>query len=490
MAPSNSGDICPTGLPGLDTVLNGGLPSRRVYLISGDPGAGKTTLSLQFLIEGVRRKEKGLYITLSETRDELLQVAKSHGWDLSGIEIFELATIEEQIRGDLENTFFHPSDVELTRVIKALREEIQRINPKRVVFDSLSELRMMAESPLRFRRQMLSLKQFLASLDCTVLCLDDRTGKPADLQIDSIAHGVIELNKTHPEYGVARRTLLVNKLRGLKFREGNHDFTITSGGLVIFPRLMAGKHPAHKETSRFESHISGLDALLGGGLDRGTSSIFLGPPGTGKSTLTIKYACVAASQGEKVHYFVFDETMGTLFARSTALGIHLQEHMDAGILNIEVVDPAEITPGELCHRIREGVENQGIRMVIIDSLNGYLNAIPETKYLTLQLHELLAYLNQKGVVTLLVLAQQGLIGHMQSVIDLTYLADTVILHRFYEDCGEVKKAISVIKKRSGLHERHIREFSVDKDGIHVGEPLRQFRGVLTGTPELQEKSAR
>lgn len=481
---SNSSPLCSSGVPGLDTVLSGGLPRNRLYLIEGDPGAGKTTAALQFLLDGVRKGERGLYVTLSETRDELESVAQSHGWALEGLDIFELSAVEQQLQLDNENTFFHSADVELGKTTQILLDAVERAKPLRVVFDSLSEMRLLAESPLRYRRQVLSLKQYFAGKNSTVLFLDDRSSDAKDLQVRSLAHGVLMLERASPEYGVSRRTLSVEKLRGVKFVEGYHDFVIETGGVRIFPRLIASD--SHREFTRgvFSSGIQGLDALLCGGVDRGTSTVLMGPPGSGKSTLALQHAIEAARQGEQVDFFVFDETLGTLLARADSLGMEVQPHIASGLLNITQIDPAEISPGELADRIRRGVEERNTRMVIIDSINGYYYAMPEEGYLNLQLHELLAYLNQNGVVTLLILAQKGFIGTMQTDVDLTYLADTVILFRYFEAAGEVRQAISVIKKRSGNHERTLRGFNISRAGIVVGEPLREFHGVLTGLPRV------
>lgn len=482
-----TGDLCTTGVTGLDNVLCGGLPRNRLYLVEGDPGVGKTTLALQFLLQGARLGESGLYITLSETRDELTAVGRSHGWSFDDFCIFELSSIEQQLKGETEHTFFHPAEIELNRTTEILMAQVEESKPLRVVFDSLSEMRLMAETPLRYRRQILSLKQFFAGKNCTVLFLDDRTSQANDLQVRSLAHGVLTMEKTSPKYGVARRTLVVEKIRGVKFREGFHDFSIRTGGLVIFPRLVASEHHLPFKREPFPSGIAGFDALTGGGIDRGTSTIIMGPPGTGKSTLAMRHAYVAATRGERVSFYIFDETMGTLVARAAALGMDLQPQIDSGLLRIEQVDPAEISPGELTYRIQQAVQREQTRMIIIDSINGYLNAMPEELYLNLQLHEMLAFLNQQGVITIMILAQQGLIGQMQSVVDLTYLADTVVLLRYFEALGEVRQAISVLKKRSGRHERTIREFRVDSTGIHVGQPLHEFQGVLTGVPTFQGK---
>jgi len=471
----------------LDAVLNGGLPSNRLYLVKGDPGVGKTTMAMQFLLQGVKNGEVGLYVTLSETHDEILTVARSHGWELdgnNGIHLFDLSRIEQTIRGESESTFFHPSEVELNRTTDALITEVRRVKPRRVVFDSLSEMRMLADTALRYRRQILQLKQFFAGLECTVMLLDDRTSGTQDLQVESIAHGVIELSSVSPEYGVARRQLSVLKIRGSEFREGSHDMVLCRGGITVFPRLVAGEHHRDFKREDFPSGIPALDALLGGGLGRGTSTMFMGPPGTGKSTLALQFVLAAAERGERVLMFVFDETKGTLLDRAAQLGMGLQKHVDSGVVRIDQIDPAEISPGELVNRIRVGVVDNDVRMVVIDSINGYLNAMPAERYLTLQLHELLSYLNQQGVITIMVLAQQGLVGTMQSTVDLTYLSDTVILTRFFEARGELKQALSIIKKRSGNHERTIREMWVGKSGLCVGEPLVDMQGVLTGVPSF------
>ena len=472
------------GIEGLDDVLVGGLPRNRLYLVQGDPGVGKTTLSLQFLMEGVRRGESVLYITLSESRDELEAVAQSHGWNLDGIRVFEMSSMEEEFAGELVGTFFHPSEIELNRTTQILLDEVNRSAPTRLVLDSLSELRMLAETPLRYRRQILQLKQYFAGRNCTVLFLDDRSMDAPDLQIESIAHGVIGLKMMSPTYGVSRRHLNVQKIRGQRYREGNHDYIIQRGGLVVFPRLVAAEHHTDFPRSSLACGISGLDEQLGGGLDRGTANLFMGPPGTGKSTLALKFALAAAAQGERSHLYLFDETVGNLLARANSLSMDLEQQVINGMIRLEQIDPAEISPGELAFRIRNSVQAEGTRLVVIDSINGYLNAMPEERYLNLQLHELFAFLNQQGIITIMILAQQGLVGAMKSTVDLTYLADTVLLLRFFETRGSLRQAISVIKKRTGYHQRTILELHFAKGGIVVGPALTQLQGVLSGIPEI------
>ncbi len=485
MKTKNISNITRTGVPGFDQVLGGGLPSQRLYLLQGEPGTGKTTLSLQFLLEGAKRGERGLYVTFSETKEELEAVARSHDWDLSQISLLELSAIEQQLRPEAQNTVFHPADVEMNATTKVLLNEVERVNPDRVVFDSVSEMRMLAETPLRYRRQMLALKQFFSGKACTVLILDDLTASPKDLQVQSIVHGVINLQKMHPEFGDERRRLNIVKIRGVKFSGGHHDYTIEHGGLRVYPRMVPAETYPKFDRKPISSGISQLDHLLGGGLDRGTSNLFMGPAGTGKSTLAIQYALAAAERGEHAAIYAFEESMNTLLSRTSSLGMNLPKYIDAGKLTIQKIDPAELSPGEFADLIRHSVEKNNTRVVVIDSLNGYLHAMPQEQFLILQLHELLAYLGNHGVATLLVLAQQGLMGAMMSTpIDLTYLADTVIITRYFEAEGAVKKAVSVIKKRGGFHEATIREFSVGKEGVQVGPPLDRFRGVLTGVPEL------
>ncbi|HEX8371418.1 MAG TPA: ATPase domain-containing protein [Chthoniobacterales bacterium] len=471
-----------TGIAGLDEILMGGLPSHRFYLVQGDPGVGKTTLGLQFLLAGDAVGEKGLYITLSETHDELIEVANSHQWDLSPISIFELSAIEQTLAAESQNTLFHPAEVELNQIAQVLMDKVAEVNPVRVIFDSLSELRLLAQNPLRYRRQLLSLKQFFAGRKCTVVVMDDRTSESSDREVQSIAHGVIKLEHNSPKYGDARRRITVVKVRGSVFRGGYHDYVITRGGLVVFPRLSAGARQEDYRSGDSSSGIPSLDNLLCGGLDLGSSTLFMGPPGTGKSTLSAQFASAAAARGERAVIFTFDEKVETYVRRADLVGMRFSEHIAEGRIEASQINPAVLSPGEFANRIVKAVEERQAKVVVIDSLNGYLNSMPEESFLAIQMHELLSYLAQKGVVTILVLAQNGLIGAMQAPVDITYLADSVVILRYFEAMGEVKKAISVIKKRSGQHEKTIREFGINSHGLQVGEPLASLHGVLTGVP--------
>jgi circadian clock protein KaiC len=456
-----------------------------LYLIEGDPGAGKTTLALRYLLEGAKVGETGLYVTLSETKEEINAVAESHGWSIDPIHVVELVASEETLTPDTQYMMYHPSETELSETTKKVLDEVERVKPRRVVFDSLSEMRLLAQNPLRYRRQILALKQFFSGRKCTVLLLDDRTSEDSDLQVRSIAHGVLTLEQLSPEYGAERRRLRVVKLRGKAYKGGYHDFTIVKGGLDVFPRLVAADHRQGFRREQVASGVQSLDELLGGGLDRGTSTLILGPAGSGKSSVAIQYAVAAAGRGERAAIFAFDESLGTLAARTAALGVDLQSHIDAGNITVQQVDPAEMSPGEFVHAVRKQVEERQSKLVVIDSLNGYINSMPEERFLTIQLHELLTYLGQKGVTTILVVAQHGLMGSaIQSPVDVSYLADSVILTRYFELKGRVKKAISVVKKRSGAHEESIRELRLGKGGIQVGKPLDNLRGVLTGVPSF------
>lgn len=471
-----------TGIEGLDDILGGGFTPNRLYLLEGEPGSGKTTMGLQFLLAGVQAGETVLYVTLSETRDELLETAASHGWSLDGIHIHELLPMGDQLDPESQYTMFHPSEVELGETTGRMLQEVERLQPTRVVFDSLAEIRLMAGTMLRFRRQVLALKQYFAGRQTTVLLLDDANGVEQGAPVHTIVHGAVMLSQMRPDYGGDRRRLRISKLRGRPFIGGFHDYEIRTGGIELFPRLIASHFRRDGTVEQIDSNLSGLDALLGGGLDRGTSVLLIGAAGVGKSSLATHFVMSAAQRGERSALFLFDESVRTLLIRSQGMGFPMQQQMDAGRIAVESVDPGEISPGEFIQRIRHEVEHHGARLVVIDSLNGYFNAMSGEKFVLIQLHELLAYLARMGVVTLLINAQKGLIGQMSNDIDVSYLADTVILLRYFEAGGEVRQALSVLKKRTGAHERTIRELTMTPSGVSVGEPLRDFAGVLTGVP--------
>jgi len=478
---------CTSGIAGLDEVLAGGMPRDCFYLVQGDPGSGKTTIALQFLLEGRRQGESVFYITLSETTAELEKIARSHGWTLDDIPKLELSAIESLLRPEDQTTIFHPSELELNNVTRLVLAETRKHRPTRVVFDSLSEFRLMAETPLRYRRQLLVLKQEFARLGSTVLLLDDKMDNALlgpDPHVLSLTHGVIEMQQLSPDYGKSRRRLRVLKMRGVRFREGYHDYIIETGGIRLFPRLVAADHHVEFKREAVPSGVRELDDLLGGGLDAGTTALILGHAGTGKSTLALHYACKLATQGGRSMVFIFDETIGIVLERASKLGLDLRAHVRDRLISLQQLDPAEVSPGEFANRILENVQH-GCKLVVIDTLNGYLNAMPGEKFLTNQLHELSAYLNQQGVLTIFILAQHGLTSATEAPVDLSYLADTVVNLRFFEMQGEVKKALSVIKKRSGYHEHTIREFMLKAGcGIRIGPPLREFRGILSGVPEF------
>jgi circadian clock protein KaiC len=485
-APDNREPRISTGIPGLDLILKGGLPAHHIYLLEGTPGTGKTTMALQYLLAGCREGERVMYVTLSETPDELTMVAQSHGWSLDGISLFELSSGEGQLEPDEQYTVFHPGEVELSETTKRLCAEVDRVQPSRVVFDSLSEMRLLAREPIRYRRQVLALKQFFIGRRCTVLLLDDRTAQ-SDLQLQSICHGVIVLERVWMEYGGARRRLIVNKMRGLDFREGYHDFKIQTGGILVYPRIgavAARTNPdayAHRQV--IGSGIAELDSVLGGGLDEGTSTLLIGPAGTGKSTVATQYAHALSLTGRRAAVFIFEETRENFIERARGLGLDLSEALRDGTITVQQIDAAEMSPGEFAHTVREAVETRAAKLVVIDSLNGYMNAMPSENYLLIQMHELLTLLNERGVLTLMTLAQHGVVGNaMQGPVDVTYLADTVIVLRYFEAFGQVMQALAVVKRRTGPHEHTIRQFNLRPTGIEIGEPLRDFDGVLTGVP--------
>ena len=472
-----------TGIPGLDAILAGGLPANRLYLVKGSPGVGKTTLALQYLLHGAATGEKAMYITLSETKAEIMNVAESHGWNLDKIAIFELSALEHQLAQESQNTVFQPSEVELNNTTELLLTRIKAEKPRRLVIDSLSELQLLSDTALRYRRQMLALKQFFAGRDMTVLLLDDHAGEGGgDLHVQSIAHGVLTIEQMETDYGADRRRVKINKLRGVNFVGGFHDAVIVPGGLKVFPRLVAAEHRTDFEPGKASFGVRELDALLGGGLDRGTSCLVLGPAGTGKSSIATQFAIAAAKRREKVASFLFEENLRTLVARSASMSMPLDKFRKTGMIQISQIDPAQLAPGQFVNLVRSQVEQNGVRVVIIDSLNGYLQAMPNARHLEIQLHELLSYLAHRGVVSIMTVAQHGLMGVMNSPVDLTYLADTVVLLRYFEASGRVRKAVSIIKKRIGKHEDTIREFKLDADGLRVGEPLEDFQCVLTGVP--------
>jgi circadian clock protein KaiC len=473
-----------TGIAGLDNILAGGFARERVYLLEGSPGAGKTTAAMSFLRAGAKLGEKTLYITLSETEEELRDSAHSHGWDMDGVEIFELVPPESLLDEQQQQSLLYSSDLELGETTRMIFEAVERVKPRRVAIDSLSEIRLLAQSSLRYRRQVLALKHYFARRGATVLLLDDLTAESLDKTVHSVAHGVVRLEELAPEYGAERRRVRVIKYRGRKFRGGFHDFAIRTGGLEIYPRLVSAEHRSSFDREPLPSGIEGLDAVLGGGVERGSSCLILGPAGTGKSLVALYFILSAIQRGEKAALFAFDEELGLLFDRTRAFGIDLEALRDSGSLIIQQVDAAELSPGEFTARVRHCVDAQGIKTVVIDSLNGYQAAMPQENFLILHIHELLQYLNRQGATTFLTVAQHGLVGEMKAPVDVTYLADTVILLRYFEALGEVRRALSVIKKRSGRHEKTIRAFDIGDDGLTVGPPLTDFHGVLRGVPNF------
>lgn len=476
-----------TGIQALDEIMHGGLTADRLYLIEGSPGTGKTTLSLQFLLDGIRHGETGLYVTLSETRRELEGIARSHGWSLEGIHIHELVDPTDSIVSQAQYTMFEPSEIELGSTINSVLDKVKDINPQRVVFDSLSEMRLLSQGSLRYRRQILALKQFFVGRGSTTLLLDDHADSDGDQQLQSIAHGVIRLEQLLSDYGTERRRLRIIKHRGCDFIGGAHDVRIMKGGIQVFPRTTVENDQSNAVDLQLSSGNGELDDLLGGGLLSGTSALLLGPAGVGKSSTATQFAIAAAERGERSVFFEFEESHHSLMARSTGLGFDLQKHIDTGLIEIFHLTPGEVTPSEFANCVRKAVEPDGegrrVSVVSIDSLNGYLNSMPHEKFLTIQLHDLLLYLGRRGIVTLVIVAQHGMLGQsMQTPVDTSYLADTVILFRYFEASGEIRQAISIVKKRTSRHERTIREFRLTSQGVVIGGPLHEFRGVLAGTP--------
>lgn len=486
MTISQSKNKAATGIGGLDDILSGGLARGHVYLLEGEPGAGKTTVALQFLLAGAAAGESCLYITMSETESELRLGAASHGWELgSGINVFELVPPETLLDEEQHQSLLYSSDLELGESTRQIFEVVERVKPSRVVLDSLSEIRLLAQSSLRYRRQILAIKHYFTKHAATVLMLDDLTSEAADKTVHSVAHGVIRLEELAPAYGAERRRIRILKYRGQRYRGGYHDFTITTGGVNVFPRLVASEHRSKFERRQLSTGIAAFDGLLGGGIESGSSTLILGPAGTGKSLIAIIFAMAAIARGEKAALFAFDEELGLLYDRMIGLGFDLAAAVAKDQLVIEQVDAAELSPGEFAHRVRRIVDRSAIKTVIIDSLNGYQAAMPEENSLILHMHELLQYLNRQGANTFMTVAQHGLVGDMETPVDVTYLADTVILLRYFEALGHVRRAASVIKKRTGPHETTLREFSIGKGGLTIGEPLEKFQGVLRGVPSFE-----
>ncbi len=472
-----------TGIPGLDNILGGGLTKERLYLLEGDPGAGKTTMALQFLIEGAKRGETVLYITLAENNVELRAVADAHGFSMEGVHVHEVIPEESLLDPSEQYTVLHPSEVELGETNSLILKMIEQLKPSRVVLDSLSELQLLSGNALRYRRHVLALKQYFANRSCTALLLDDKTAAIGDQQVRSIAHGVVSLQHTDSEYGAERRIVRVIKYRGIAYRRGPHDYTIATGGIIVYPRIVAAESRELNNRRQVASGIAQFDALLGGGIEEGSSTLISGPPGTGKSSLAVQFVCAVTAQGQSAAMFLFEESFNTLLNRCNGIGMDLNSPYQSGLLTVHQIDPAEMSPGEFTHAVCRAAD-AGAKVVVIDSLNGYLNAMPEARFLTTHLHEVLTYLGHRGVVTFLVGVQQGIVGAMTTGIDVSYMADNVLILRYFESRGSVQKAISVFKKRGSAHETTLRRFDITQTGIAVGPVLDNFQGILTGVPTL------
>jgi circadian clock protein KaiC len=485
---TDSNDFISSGVPGLDHVLGGGLTKERLYLLEGDPGAGKTTLALQFLIEGAKRGEKVLYITLAENEVELRAVANAHGFSLDGIVIHEVIQDENLLDPGEQYTALYPSEVELGETNNLILEKIESLRPSRVVLDSLSELQLLSGDALRYRRHVLGLKQYFSKRSCTALLLDDKSSVRRDLQVRSIAHGVISLQHFDSDYGAERRVVRVLKYRGVGYRRGPHDYSIITGGVVVYPNVVAAETRTMAARKQVKSGLDGFDTLLGGGIEEGSSTLISGPPGTGKSSLACQFVKAITLRGEKASMFLFEESFNTLLNRSKGIGLDLQGPYEAGLLNVHQIDPAEMSPGEFTHAVC-GAADRGAKVIVIDSLNGYLNAMPDARFLSTHLREVLTYLGQRGVVTFLIGVQPGIVGAMSTGMDISYMADNVLILRYFESRGSVEKAISVFKKRGSSHETTLRRFSITSQGISVGAVLNDFHGILTGVPNYLNPDA-
>jgi circadian clock protein KaiC len=475
------------GIEGLDAVLDGGLPTGLMYLVVGYPGTGKTTLGFQFLLEGNRAGEPTLYITLSETEEEVATVARSHGWSLEGVSFFGLDAAEQALGLGDQQTMFDPSDIEFRETSRAVLAEIERVSPARVVFDSLSELALLARDPLGFRRELLLLKRDIMRRGATTLVMSDRTSEETDRHLHSLAHGVIELDEISPEYAPERRRLRVRKLRGSRYRGGFHDFEIRRGGVELFPRLVAAEDGEAFDAAPLASGVPELDRMLGGGLPRGASTLAMGPAGSGKSSIVSLFTHASAEAGEPAAVFLFDEERRTFLDRAEALGHPLRPHTERGLVEVQQVAPAELSPGEFIHRVRHAVETRGARFVAVDSLNGYTYAMSGERFPNMQMHETLSYLAKSGVATMLVLTHSGLLGPMRSPAGLTYIADALLLTRFFEAGGQLRRAVSMLKNRVGYHDTYIRELRFSPS-LSVSEPLRDVEGVLSGVPQPRRQS--